>query len=35
MEIIINYKPDEQGKFGKDKINIDIKNVGTYPFNGT
>lgn len=29
MEIKIDYKPDEQGKFGKDKINIDIKNVST------
>ena len=29
MEINIDYKPDEQGKFGKDKINIDIKNVST------
>lgn len=29
MEIKIDYKPDEQGKFGKDEINIDIKNVST------
>ncbi len=29
MDIIINYKPDEQGKFGKDEISINIKNVST------
>ena len=27
MEIKIDYKPDEQGKFGKDEISINIKNV--------
>jgi len=29
MEIKIDYKPDEQGKFGKDEITINIKNVST------
>jgi hypothetical protein len=29
MEIKIDYKPDEQGKFGKDEISINIKNVST------
>jgi hypothetical protein len=29
MEIEIDYKPDEQGKFGADEITINIKNVST------
>ena len=29
MEIIISYKPEEQGNFGKDEISINIKNVST------
>ena len=29
MEINIDYKPDEQGKFGRDEITINIKNVST------
>ena len=29
MYIKIDYKPDEQGKFGKDEISINIKNVST------
>jgi|688.fasta_scaffold1227327_1 hypothetical protein len=29
MEIKIDYKPDEEGKFGKDEISINIKNVST------
>jgi hypothetical protein len=29
MEIKIDYKPDEQGNFGKDEITINIKNVST------
>lgn len=29
MEIKIDYKPNEEGKFGKDEISINIKNVST------
>lgn len=29
MEIIVKYNPDEKGRFAKDEININIKNVST------